>query len=181
MYRDTITYKGTIVFDPDHKTKKHEAQGSWKRVAMLFLYGDLCQYYGWFIEKRYGLPLVAPLRKAHITFINDRESDTNGKWEEVKAKWNNKTIEVVLSLDVRTDAAYWWLVVPEEERGQLHGIRAELGLGRPYFGLHMTVGYPIDCYDKGEPDNSALRAKRMNEEHSRYIHELIKKEERYEN
>jgi hypothetical protein len=38
-------------------------------------------------------------------------------------------------------------------------IRSELGLGKPYYGMHMTIGY---CNSK-------------NEEHSRYIHGLITK------
>lgn len=174
MSKNTIKVKGKIVFDPDHKTKKHKAQGNWKRVAMVFLYGDLCEYYAWFIERRYSLPLAEPLRKAHISFINDRESDTNGKWEEVKKKWDGKKVEVTLSVDPRTDATHWWLIVPEEDRTELQGIRNELGLGRPYFGMHMSIGYARDSYDK-DVEGNAVKAIRKNEDHSRYIHELIKK------
>jgi len=175
MYRDTVTYKGKIVFDPDNRTKKHGLQGGWKKVAMVFLYGDICEYYGWLINKRYNLPLAEPLRGAHVSFINDRGSDTNGKWEEVKKKWNGKRIDVTLSTDVKTDATHWWMIVPEDERQQLHDIRAELGLGRPYFGLHMSIGYARDSHDKVDLGNNAEKAIRMNEEHSRYIHELLKK------
>jgi len=175
MYRDTVTYKGKIVFDPDNRTKKHDAQGSWKKVAMVFLYGDICGYYGWFINKRYNLPLAEPLRKAHVSFINDRGSDTNGKWEEVKKKWDGKKIDITLSTDVKTDSTHWWMIVPEDERDQLHDIRAELGLDRPYFGLHMSVGYARNSHDEVEHGTNAEKAIRMNEDHSKYIHDLIKK------
>tara|TARA_R110000868_G_scaffold59092_2_gene181490 strand:+ start:393 stop:932 length:540 start_codon:yes stop_codon:yes gene_type:complete len=173
MHRNTITLRGKIVFDPVDKTKKHEAQGSWKKVAMIFFYGDLCEYYNWFIERRYNLPLVKPLRRAHVSFINDRGSDTNGKWEEVKRKWDGKKIDVTLDISPRTNATHWWLIVPEESRGEIHDIRAELGLGRPNFGLHMSIGYAKDTYDKDKLDTNGMTAKRMNEAHSKYIHELI--------
>lgn len=175
MNKNTITVKGKIVFDPDHKTKKHEKQGSWKKVAMIFLYGDLCEYYAWFINNRYNLPLAPPLRKAHISFINDRGSDTNGKWEEIKKKWDGKKIDVTLDLDPRSNGSHWWLIVPEEEREDIHAIRKELGLGRPNFGLHMSIGYARDSYEPVEKGVSAKKAKRMNEEHSRYIHDLLKR------
>lgn len=155
---------GKIVFDPKDKTKKHEKQASWKKVAMISIGGEVSEYYGWFIAKRYSINLNPPLRKAHVTFINDRASDMNGKWEEVKKKWDGKEIEIVLDLDPRTDSdnegssGHWWLNIPEEDRVGLHDIRKELGLGRPYYGLHMSIGY----------------ANNKNIEHSKYIHRLIK-------
>jgi len=174
MKENTITVKGKIVFDPDNKTKKHSAQGSWKRVAMVFFSGDLCEYYAWFVEKRYALPLARPLRNAHISFINDRGSDTNGKWEEVKKKWDGKKIEITLSVDPRTDATHWWLIVPEGDRVELQGIRSELGLSNPYYPFHMTIGYPTDSYDNVDLGSNVAKAKRMNKEHSKYIHRLIR-------
>jgi hypothetical protein len=171
--QNTITIRGKIVFDPKDVTKKHENQATWKKVAMIFLYGDLCKYYAWFIGKRYNLPLTMPLRNVHISFINDRGSETNGKWEEVKEKWNGKKIDVTLSVDPRTNSTHWWLIVPEGCRDEIHEIRAELGLGRPNFGLHMSIGYAKDCYDPDGLDTNGLKAKRMNEAHSKYIHGLL--------
>lgn len=81
------------------------------------------------------------------------------KWEEVKKKWDGKEIEIVLDLDPRTNSEHWWLNIPHEERGELQSIRDELGLDRPYFGMHMSLGY----------------ANEKNIHHSRYIHDLIKK------
>jgi hypothetical protein len=157
---------GKIVFDPKDKTKKHKSQASWKKVAMVVFEPDLRSkldgitgYYAWFIKKRYNLILNPPLRGAHVTFINDREADMNGKWEKVKSKWNGKEIKLTISLEPRTDDKHWWVIVPHECREQLHDIRAELGLGRPYFGLHMTIGL----------------ANEKNIDHSKYIHGLIKK------
>src|SRR5690606_34405641 len=99
----TISIEGTIYFDPDDKTNKHKEQSSWKRMALIMFNGDLANYYAWFLQKRYNLILNKPLRGAHISFINDAERDTNGKWEELKKKWHKKKITVVLSLDPRTD------------------------------------------------------------------------------
>jgi hypothetical protein len=131
---------------------------------MVLIDGEIAEYYAWFIYKRYSLPLNRPLRGAHVTFINDRALDMNGKWDEVKKKWDGKEIEVILSIDPRTDSddvkskGHWWLNIPEEHRTQLHDIRKELGLGRPYWGLHMALGY----------------ANNKNIAHSKYIHRLIK-------
>ena len=137
---------------------------------MVFFEGDVAEYYAWFIKKRYNLTLNKPLRGAHISFINDSMNDLsqNGllsadeveiKWEEVKKKWDGKKIEIVLDLDPRTNSEHWWLNIPHEERGQLQSIRDELGLDRPFFGMHMSLGYAND----------------KNIHHSRYIHDLIKK------
>jgi hypothetical protein len=165
-----ITLFGRIGFEPENKTKKHNSQSSWKRMAMVFFDGDICEYYAWFIQKRYNLVLNKPLRGAHISFINDsiKELSCNGTktmeqidadWEAVKKKWDKKKIEVTLDLDPRTDDKHWWLNIPHDQRDLLHGIRAELGLGKPFWGLHMTIGY----------------ANEKNIEHSKYIHRLTKK------
>lgn len=161
---NTIKITGVIKFDVPDLTKKHKKQGSWKRVAMIMFSGDICRYYSWFIKKRYNLILNEPMRVPHITFINDRESDMNGKWEEIKKKYQGKEIEIVLSVDPKTDSAddkskgHWWLNIPEEDRVELHDLRGELGLARPHWGLHMALGY----------------ANSKNMAHSKYIHRLIK-------
>jgi hypothetical protein len=161
--KTTIKITGKIQFDPENVTNKHEFQSSWKKVAMVVFDGDIAEYYAWFIKKRYNLPLNRPLRGAHVSFINDREGDMNGKWEIIKKKWDGKEIDVVLDLEPKTDSnndkstCHWWLKIPEEERKELHNIRKELGLGRPYWGLHLSLGY---ANDKFKP-------------HSKYIHRLI--------
>ena len=178
-----ITIKGIIKFDPPDKTNKHINQSSWKKVAMVFFEGELCEYYAWFIKKRYNINLHKPLRKAHVTFINDKEVEMNGKWEEIKKKWNNQEIELVINLEAKTDSAEdklkpthnWWLDVDRENRELLHSIRTELGLGRPYFGLHMTIGRAVNFVPEGKFENNAVRAKEMNVEQSIYIHQLFKK------
>ena len=165
-----ITLTGKINFEPEDKTKKHLNQASWKKIAMVLIDGEICEYYAWFIKKRYNLPLNKPLRGAHVSFINDsmRDLTQNGKiseaealnnWEVVKKKWNGKKIDIVIDLDPKTDNRTWWLNIPHDEREGLQAIRNELGLGRPYFGMHMSVGY----------------ANEKNIDHSVYIHELIKK------
>lgn len=175
-----IKTKGKILFDPVNVTKKHNKQGSWKRMAMVMLDGDLSKYYAWFLKKRYNEVLYPsikntfsindkmivtentiidefilnkPLRGSHISFINDSLNDmkkglninsdkeVNDIWNKVRNKWNNVKIDITLSLDVRSDKNHWWLNIPEEERILLHNIRKELGLGRPFWGLHMSLGY----------------------------------------
>lgn len=175
--RQTFKIKGTILFDPPNITSKHSRQDEWKKVAMVEFEGDIKKYYRWFVKKRYHLFLGESIRKAHVTFINDHKNDIKmHKWEMVRKRWNGKKIEIELSTDVRSDGINWWLVVPEEAREELHDIRAELGLGRPYFGLHMTFGVARDAKDDSELfEPNAVRAIRANESHSRYILRLLKK------
>lgn len=167
---ERITISGKIGFEPENKTKKHELQASWKKIAMVHIDGDITEYYAWFIKKRYNLVLNKPLRGGHISFINDRLADMtlNGSrtieeveklWYDVKEKWDGKEIKIVLDLNPRTDDRTWWLNIPNDERDELQEIRSELGLGRPYWGMHMSIGY----------------ANEKNIGHSVYLHELIKK------
>lgn len=166
---NTIELTGKIHFDPEDKTKKHIDQSSWKKVAMVLFSGEICEYYSWYITKRYNITLLKPLRGAHISFINDSFRDmqksenlsmleVSNKWDNVKTKWDGKTVNIVLDLDPRTDDRTWWLNVPREHRGDLQGIRNELGLGVPFYGMHMSIGY----------------AHPHHENHSRYIHTCIK-------
>jgi hypothetical protein len=164
---NTITLTGKIIFEPINLTRKHKSQASWKRIAFVEFEGDICSYYAWFINRRYNIPLNKPIRKAHVSFINDSIKDLsrNGtlsneevdrNWEALKQKWNGEEISVVIDLSPRSDGFHWWMNV--SERDLLHSIREEVGLGLPYFGLHLSVGYVNPRY----------------EEHSRYIHDLIK-------
>lgn len=168
-----IKLKGTIVFDPKDVTRKHKKQAAWKKVAMVMFEKDhqsqIPQYYAWLIKKRYNLELNRPLRGAHVSFINDSvrdiakglgvsEDEAYQKWEEIKDMWDGQEVEVYFDPDARTNGEHWWLMVPEEKRKDLHGIRAQLGLGRPFYGLHMSIGY----------------ANERNIDHSNYIHRLVK-------
>lgn len=175
-----VSYSGTILFEPENKTKKHESQASWKKVAMILFDGDIAEYYAWFIKKRFNLELNKPLRGAHISFINDSINDIsqNGQktneevealWEALKNKWDGKQIDITLNLHPHSDNVHWWLIVDHNHRDGLHAIRAELGLGRPYFGLHMSIGYASDMYLKelGYGDEKSIN-------HSIYLNDLIK-------
>jgi hypothetical protein len=122
----------------------------------------MTEYYSWFVKTRYNLTLNRPLRGAHISFINDSVRDMGvyaDKWDEIKEKYNGTEVTLNLDVDVRTDSKHWWLVVEYESRKPLLDIRSELGLGKPYFGMHLTIGY----------------ANEKNIEHSKYIHNSIKK------
>lgn len=159
--KNEIRVTGKIKFDPIDVTTKHKKQASWKKVAYVEIDGELTKLYAWLINRRYNITLNPPLRGAHVTFINDALRDfTNVEaWDSVKAKYDGKIVDVVYSPDARTNGEHWWLVIPEEHRSELHDIRTEVGLGRPNFGLHLTIGY----------------ANEKNIDHSNYIHNLLKK------
>ena len=170
METNLLYLTGKIEFEPEDKTKKHINQASWKKIAMVMIDGEICEYYSWFIRRRYNLSLNKPLRGAHISFINDSMKDLtqNGKksveealnaWGVAKKKWHGKTIQIVINLDPRTDGRTWWFNIPQDEREILHSIRAELGLDKPFFGLHLSIGY----------------ANERNIEHCEYIHDCIKR------
>jgi hypothetical protein len=178
-----ITIEGRIYFDPNDVTKKHESQSTWKKMALISIKGDLSKYYAWFIKKRFNLDLTDPLRGAHISFINDRATDMNGKWEEVKKKYHKKKIKIVLDIrphatksnSYNQDGGHWWLIVPHDERGELQSIRNELGLDKPFFGMHMTIGKAVDKRADVKLDSQGTNAKKMNVAHSDYILDLIDK------
>jgi hypothetical protein len=185
-----IKLSGKILFDPEDVTSKHANQSSWKKVAMVLFEGDICEYYAWFIKKRFNLTLHKPVRGAHITFINDsmrdltkngkiEESEVLKKWEFVKDKWDGKDIDVYINLNPDTDSlenddCHWWFFVPHDKRQELQGIREELGLGRPFFGLHMTIGRAVNSMSGVAFEPGVMKAKEMSVEHSMYIHSLIK-------
>lgn len=148
---DKVTTYGKIIFDPPELTTKHKSQGEWKKVAMVEIQDDSSSYYAWLIERRFNIKFNPPQRGSHVTFINDsiRDLSQNGNiskeevqanWERVKAKWNGKTVEIKHLLDPRSDYNHFWLDIPEENRDTLHLIRTELGLGRPFWGLHLSIG-----------------------------------------
>ena len=89
---------------------------------------------------------------------------------------------MTLNIEPRTDSAEckssrvthnWWLNVSNESRLEIQKIRNELGLGDPFFGLHMTIGRAENF--KKNLKTGVFRAKKMNVEQSIYIHNLIKK------
>jgi hypothetical protein len=185
-----IKLTGKILFDPEDVTNKQANQSSWKKVAMVLFDGDVCEYYAWFIKKRFNLTLHKPVRGSHVTFINDsmRDLSKNGflddsrvleNWQMVKKKWNGKQIDVYLNLNPDTDSldsedCHWWLIVPHDKRQGLQEIREELGLGRPFFGMHMTIGRAVDSTPVSNFEPGVMKAKEMSVDHSKYIHNLIK-------
>jgi hypothetical protein len=148
-----IKYNGIIHFDPINETKKHILQSDWKYVALVLLDEDISKYYSWFLYKRYNIKLNKVLRGSHISFINDSYNDIskglgidnkeiiNEKWNELKLKYDNTNIDIYLDLDVRSNSKHWWMNIPEIHRTELYNIRKEIRLGRPFFGLHISLGY----------------------------------------
>jgi hypothetical protein len=152
---------GVMEFEPEDRTRKHKSQASWKRVAMIRTNDDLADYYAWFINRRFNLPLNKPLRGAHVSIVNDAERDfaygVEPRWENVKRKYGGKPMDFFIDLEPRTNGEHWWFRVycPAGE-----DMREELGLKRePFYSLHMTIGYAND----------------KNRAHSDYILEICKR------
>jgi len=145
--------KATVQFDPRNYTKKHENQSSWKKSVLANIDGDLHEYYAWFIKKRYNLELLPPLRKSHMTIVNDKFTD--GRiWDKVKKKWDGREITLKFDVNSRTNGEHWWLRSDSIEAQEL---RKDLGLPpSPFYKYHITIGLT----------NSKTRF------HSDYIHRL---------
>lgn len=129
---------GKIKFDPKILTKKHKSQDGWKNVAIVELSGDICEYYKWFIEKRFHIRLKQNIRGPHITIINDQKGDEN-LYQTAKNKWDGKIIEFEYDLNrIRTDKKHWWISASSPVFSK---IRVEAGLGEKYYyGFHITIG-----------------------------------------
>jgi hypothetical protein len=149
--------KGKLHFDPINVTKKHHRQSSWKKVAIIKFNDDLPEYYTWFLNKRFNLYLNKPLRGSHMTLINDKINDDI--YNQAKEIFDGKEFTVRYNPeDIRcNDKGHWW-VKSYCDDGEV--IRNSMGLGRPYYGFHITMG----------------RATHLNLEHSNYIKRLIDKE-----
>jgi hypothetical protein len=153
-----IRVKGKLQFEPENKTKKHNSQSSWKRVAMILTNDDMDLYYTWFICKRYNLVLNRPLRGSHVTIINDAEREAPF-FDEVMKLYEGKEIEFFIDPSPRTNGEHWWLRVfspASEEIRRLCGLNPQ-----PYFDLHFTLGYANPKWI----------------DHSVYIHECVKRYE----
>ena len=184
---NTITYKGRIIFNPENLTRKHRNQASWKYMAIVVIGGDVSEYYRWFIKKRYDIELLTPIRGTHVSFINDSERDictglkctpeeAESAWNNLMSKWNGKYVDITIDVDVKTNTEHWWAIIPNENREELHSIRSEIGLGRPFFGMHMTIGRAVNAKPQiDNVDTNGVKALKMNLEQSDYIHNLIKK------
>ncbi len=181
MRTNLIECEGRILFEPENKTKKHEAQSEKKRVAMVVFGCDMTDYYAWFVKRHFDINLQKPLRGAHVTFVNDwfyaidepvPNEEREAKWRAAKKKYNGKKIKITLSLDLHGNGKHWWLIVKHEYRDELLAIREEMGLGKPGFGFHMTLGHVVYHEKteemKKEPDNTDFVQ-------SMYIHDLEKK------
>ena len=155
---------GKLVFDVEDLTNKHRQQSTWKKHAIAYIDNpDFCDYYSWFIKKRYNITTIPrPIRGTHLTLINDRLGDfnvTEERYREIKEKYDGTEIDIRYSLSPRTDGKHWWMRSRTDLGTQ---IRTELGLSpKPYFGYHITVG--------------RHEGKNWEKEHGKYIHTLLKK------
>ena len=162
-FKETI--KAKVIFDPKDLTRKHGKQSEWKKHVIAFIdEPDFCEYFSWFLKKRYSLTLVAPIRGVHMTLVNDRLTDgidaTPTKYKSSKELYNGMVIDIDYNLDVRTDGKYWWFMARSNDA---LFIRKQIGLKpTPYFGFHITV--------------ARVEGREFEKEHGIYIHNLIKRE-----
>ena len=154
-----FTLKGVIEFDPINVTKKHEKQSSWKKTVIARIDGDLCDYYNWFIKKRYNINLATPLRDTHLTIINDRMDNNQDEYKTAKRLYNGTAIDIHYNVDVRSEGTQWWLRANSNDAVY---IRKKAGFDpEPHFNFHITVG--------------RLSGRDFEIEHGKYIYNLIKK------
>jgi hypothetical protein len=97
---------------------------------------DLCLYYCWFIQKRFGIKLQQQLYKSHISVIRGEVITPNSidKWNA----YQGNIIKFHYSNLICTNGKYWWLDIYSP---CLISIRQELGLDpQPEYNLHLTIG-----------------------------------------
>jgi hypothetical protein len=155
--------QGKIIFDPENLTKKHEAHSEWKRSVLAVVdEPDFCNYFAWYIKKRYNLKIVEPQRGVHLTIVNDKLCDgidaTERKYLRSKGMFDGRMIDINYDIDIRTDGKYWWFKAISNEAILL---RQKIGL-KPigYYGLHLTIG--------------RVEGRDFEKEHGYYVHKLIK-------
>jgi hypothetical protein len=132
-----IESRGILDFNLENRTRKHRAQSSWKRTAIIKTNCDLEEYYAWFLEKRFNLKLNKTIRGSHISFINDRmDSDL---FEQAAKVFDGKEISFQYDTEPRGSSSHWWLKIYCDDALT---IRESIGLKRnPFYGLHLTLGY----------------------------------------
>lgn len=129
--------KGKIKFDPPEYTKKHNRQGAWKKVVIIEFPGtDLDGMWRWYMNKRFGLKLNPPIRKCHVTLINDKVTGVD--WNEIKRKYDGQYVNVQVTNRLRSNGEHWWLNV--ESNHAFDQIRCECLLSDPFYGYHLTIG-----------------------------------------
>ena len=152
-----LELKTKIIFDPKDLTKKHISQSSWKRVVTCQTDCDVHEYYAWFLNARFNLKLNKPIRKAHITIVNDKIQDYE-LYNMTKQLFHGKEITFKYDpVEIRTNGEHFWIKVYSDD---VANIRTVMGLSpKPFFNLHLTIGY----------------ANEKNIQHARYIHSIILK------
>lgn len=152
-----LELKTKIIFDPVELTKKHKSQSSWKRVVTCQTDCDIHEYYAWFLNARFNLKLNKPIRKAHVTIVNDKIHD-HELYKMAKQLFHGKEITFKYDpAEIRTNGEHFWIKVYSDD---VANIRTVMGLSpNPYFNLHLTIGY----------------ANEKNIQHAHYIHEIILK------
>lgn len=155
-----IKMSGKLIFDPKNMTKKHNKQSSWKKTAMIMLNDDTSHYYRYLIEKRF--PLIqgvngdtnwinVPLRKSHVTIINDKVND--GIWNKLKSKWNYTSVDFFYNWGgLRNNGEHLYFKV---DSPMAQSIRDDGNLGDPYYGFHLTIGHV--------PEDSLVKSSHLKE------------------
>lgn len=92
---------------------------------------DLCEYYQWFIFKKFGVKLHSPMFGTHVTIVKPEEIDKNNLWK----KYENEIINVKYG-NIERHWEFWSLNIISED---IVDIRRELGLNL-FYRLHMTIG-----------------------------------------
>lgn len=134
MYKLT----GKLQYEPHRQDFKKSFKA--RPLIVQFPYDDLSAYYRWFIERKYGLKLQAPMFGCHVTIVRGDEPGWKAKnWK----KYEGHKLTVEVSPLVYKQRIFWALPIRCQ---RAHEIRHELGL-RNFHNLHLTIGreYPEDA------------------------------------
>lgn len=147
MDKNIIIGKGILKFDPVNKTKKHDNQSAWKKIAMVMINDDTHKYYQWLIEREYKFIqgkeantnwMGSPLRGPHVTIINERIDDIS-IWNDLVEKYDNTELYFFYNIEngLRNNGKhiYYKIDCPVADQIRQYG-----NLGDPYFGYHLTIG-----------------------------------------
>lgn len=129
-----IKASGTLIYQPYRPgIRKFRNAHDWMAVVETG-YG-ISDYYRWWFHKKYGVSLLRPAWKPHITVLNGKEK-VQEQFSDLWGKYNNKRIEFLYNPKFEQ---HWKFFVLPVYCPQLISIRRELGF-TDKIHLHLTFG-----------------------------------------
>lgn len=98
---------------------------------------SIMEYYRYWIQRELGVRTCQPMAKCHVSMIRGEEPRDKAYWDTLPGK----QLSLTYSPDVRTNGKHWWVFVNAPE---ILEIRRKLGLSKPKYPLHMTIGTTVE-------------------------------------